>query len=60
MKEFLRLCTRMVQKNSHKDVGKRFYLNMEVSSRHLLNLTDFARIKQKLEFKRTRNRFLDS
>ena len=40
-------------------VARRFYLNMEVSSKYLLNLTVLGRIKQKLEFANTRNKSLE-
>ena len=45
-------------RNSRKDAGKRFYLNM-VSSRHSLNLIVLGRIKRKLGFKNIRNKSLE-
>ena len=59
IRELLQSCTCMLLRNSHKDSGRRFYLNMEGSSRLLLNLTVLGRIKQKLGFENIRNKSLE-
>ena len=49
----------MMQSSSHNNIGRRFYFNMKVSSRLLLNLIAPGRIEQKLVVKSTRNKSLE-
>ena len=56
--ELLQSCTQIVKRYSLKDIDRRFYLNMEITTRLLLNLTVLGRIKWKLGPLSTRNKSL--